>query len=131
MLFEYQLPLTSKRADVVLAGRHPRTGGPSYLVVELKQWSSAERFEDSDTLIRIEQYGERPVTHPALQVRGLLRLPARASPTVLAEEPRRPRRRGVPAQRHRRRRGRPLPHPRATSTAGSSPGSAAVSSRTS
>jgi hypothetical protein len=70
MLFEYQLPLTSKRADVVLVGRHPKTGGPSYLVVELKQWSNAERFEDSDTLVRIEQYGERPVTHPVLQVRG-------------------------------------------------------------
>ena len=69
MLFEYQLPLTSKRADVVLAGQHPKTGGPSYLVVELKQWSHAERFENSDTLVRIEQYGERPVTHPVLQVR--------------------------------------------------------------
>ena len=69
MLIEYQMPLTSKRADVVLAGRHPVTGGASYLVVELKQWSRAERFEDSDTLVRIEQYGHRPVTHPALQVR--------------------------------------------------------------
>jgi hypothetical protein len=69
MLLEYQLPLTSKRADVVLVGQHPRTGGPSYLVVELKQWSHAERFEESDTLVRIEQYGDRPVTHPALQVR--------------------------------------------------------------
>ena len=69
MLIEYQLPLTSKRADVVLAGRHPVTGGASYLVVELKQWSHAERFEDSDTLVHIEQYGNRPVTHPALQVR--------------------------------------------------------------
>jgi hypothetical protein len=69
MLFEYQLPLTSKRADVVLVGQHPKTGGPSYLVVELKQWSHAEQFEDSDTLVRIEQYGEHPVTHPALQVR--------------------------------------------------------------
>jgi hypothetical protein len=70
MLFEYQLPLTSKRADVVLVGKHPKTGGPSYLVVELKQWSNAERFEDSDTLVSIEQYGDRPVTHPVLQVRG-------------------------------------------------------------
>jgi hypothetical protein len=52
MLLEYQLPLTSKRADVVLVGQHPRTGGPSYLVV-----------------VRIEHYGDRPVTHPALQVR--------------------------------------------------------------
>lgn len=69
MLVEFQLPLTSKRADVVLVGRHPNTGGPSYLVVELKQWSHAERFEDSDSLVRIEEYGHRPVTHPALQVR--------------------------------------------------------------
>ena len=69
MLLEYQLPLTSKRADVVLVGQHPTTGGASYVVVELKQWSHAEQFEDSDSLVRIEQYGHRPVTHPALQVR--------------------------------------------------------------
>ncbi|WP_199444069.1 DUF2075 domain-containing protein [Umezawaea beigongshangensis] len=41
LLVEYQLPLTSKRADVVLAGTHPDTGLPSYVVVELKQWTSA------------------------------------------------------------------------------------------
>ena len=28
------LPLTSKRVDAVLAGYHPRTGQPSYVVVE-------------------------------------------------------------------------------------------------
>lgn len=70
MLIEYQLPLTSKRADVVLAGRHPKTGGASYLVVELKQWSDASRFEDSETLVCIDAYGGRPVTHPLLQVRN-------------------------------------------------------------
>ncbi|WP_068255904.1 DUF2075 domain-containing protein [Janibacter corallicola] len=70
MLVEYQLPLTSKRADVVLAGVHPRTGRPSYVVIELKQWSSAEAFEDSDTLVSVEQYGGRAVTHPAVQVEG-------------------------------------------------------------
>lgn len=70
VVLEYQLPLTSKRADVVLAGRHPKTGQPSYVVVELKQWSNAERFEDSDTLVRIDQYGDRAVTHPLEQVRG-------------------------------------------------------------
>ncbi len=69
MLVEYQLPLTSKRADVVLAGEHPKTGKPSYVIIELKQWSTASQFEESDTLVRIDQYGERPVTHPALQVR--------------------------------------------------------------
>ncbi len=39
VLFEQQLPLTSKRVDAVLAGVHPKTGMPSYVVVELKQWS--------------------------------------------------------------------------------------------
>lgn len=68
MLVEYRLPLTSKRADVVLAGTHPKTGQPSLVVVELKQWSSAERFEDSDRLVRVEQYGNRGVAHPGLQV---------------------------------------------------------------
>ena len=41
-LVEYQLPLTSKRADVVLcrtASRGPAS--TSYVVVELKQWSRA------------------------------------------------------------------------------------------
>ena len=70
MLVEYQLPLTSKRADVVLAGRHPSTGRASYLVVELKQWSEAERFEDSDVLVHIDGYGHHPVLHPLEQVRG-------------------------------------------------------------
>lgn len=70
MLIEYQLPLTSKRADVVLAGQHPRTGHASYVVVELKQWGEAERFEDSDTLVTVASYGSRPVLHPLEQVRG-------------------------------------------------------------
>jgi hypothetical protein len=86
MLLEYQLPLTSKRADVVLVGQHPQTGGPSYLVVELKQWSQAERYEDSDTLVTIEQYGARPVTHPALQVRDYCDY-LLGFTTVLADEP--------------------------------------------
>lgn len=68
MLFEYRLPLSSKRADVVLAGIHPKTGLHSYVVIELKQWSKAERFEDSDTLVRVDAYGDRAITHPAIQV---------------------------------------------------------------
>lgn len=70
ILIEYQLPLTSKRADVVLAGVHPQTGLPSYVVVELKQWSRAAAYQGSDTLVSIEQYGRHPVTHPSVQVEG-------------------------------------------------------------
>ncbi|QES47713.1 ATP-binding protein [Streptomyces venezuelae] len=69
MLLEYGLPLTSKRADVILAGVHPATGEPSYIVVELKQWSNAYP-EDGDPLrCRIDAY-PGPVLNPIEQVRG-------------------------------------------------------------
>ncbi|MEO3769014.1 DUF2075 domain-containing protein [Micromonospora sp. B9E7] len=67
MLVEYQLPLTSKRVDVVLAGAHPRTSDDSYVVVELKQWSYAESYEGSDTLVAIE-HAHGPRLHPGVQV---------------------------------------------------------------
>lgn len=68
MLVEYRLPLTSKRADAVLAGVHPRTGRPTYVVVELKQWSTATPLPDSDDLVQLAAYGDRPVLHPVAQV---------------------------------------------------------------
>ncbi|MFC8511392.1 DNA/RNA helicase domain-containing protein [Streptomyces sp. NPDC057411] len=72
MLLEYSLPLNSKRADVVLAGLHPRTGLPSYVVVELKQWSSAEPDDDDPSLCRVDAYS-RAVLNPVDQVRGYCR----------------------------------------------------------
>lgn len=66
-LVEYQLPMTSKRADVVLCGVHPRTGAPSYVVVELKQWSRALMLDGADDICVLEGMGER--LHPAEQVR--------------------------------------------------------------
>ncbi len=51
MLIEYELPLTSKRADVVLAGVDRLTGGDAYVVVELKQWSQAELYEGNERLV--------------------------------------------------------------------------------
>ncbi|MFG3495081.1 DNA/RNA helicase domain-containing protein [Streptomyces sp. NPDC047928] len=69
MLLEYGLPLNSKRADAVLAGVHPKTGLPSYVVVELKQWSSAEPDDDDPSLCRVDAYA-RPVLNPVDQVRG-------------------------------------------------------------
>lgn len=69
MLIEYKLPLSSRRADVVLAGVHPRTGAPSYVVVELKQWSSAASFEGDDRMVTVPHLGG-PVLHPLAQVAG-------------------------------------------------------------
>jgi hypothetical protein len=70
VLVEYQLPLSSKRVDVVLAGQHPRHGGPSYVVVELKQWTTATMFEGQPELVVQPTYGRRPILHPVVQVRG-------------------------------------------------------------
>ena len=67
VLVEYQLPLTSKRVDAVLCGRHPRTRLPQYVLVELKQWSSAHLLDDSETVCVLEGLGER--LHPVEQVR--------------------------------------------------------------
>ncbi len=70
VLLEPRLPLTSKRADVVLAGVHPATGRPSYVVVELKQWSAARRWQGSATLLQVDGARYRPVLHPGVQVDG-------------------------------------------------------------
>ncbi|GII60260.1 ATP-binding protein [Sphaerisporangium krabiense] len=69
MMVEYQLPLTSKRADVVLAGVDRRTGGDAYVVVELKQWSQADLYEDDQKLVLVGGMSQ-PKLHPLLQVQG-------------------------------------------------------------
>ena len=69
MLIEYRLPLTSKRADVVLAGVGARTGEPTYVVLELKQWTEASLYEDNPTLVSVAGY-QRSVSHPLDQVSG-------------------------------------------------------------
>ncbi|MEW2354077.1 DNA/RNA helicase domain-containing protein [Spirillospora sp. NPDC029432] len=70
MLIEYQLPLTSKRADVVLAGVDRRTGAFSYIVVELKQWTSAEVWKEDRSRVLVRSSGDRAHLHPLLQARG-------------------------------------------------------------
>jgi hypothetical protein len=69
MLIEYQLPLTSRRADVVLAGVDARTGEDAYVVIELKQWSHAELYQEDERLVLVEGI-QRELGHPLLQVQG-------------------------------------------------------------
>ncbi|MEU1541829.1 DUF2075 domain-containing protein [Actinacidiphila glaucinigra] len=68
VMLEYALPLNSKRADAVLAGVHPSTGEPSYVIVELKQWSQAAPYEDDPALCQVDAYAH-PVLNPIEQVR--------------------------------------------------------------
>lgn len=57
----------STQADVVLAGVDHDTGGDTYLAIELKQWRSADLFEDDlDMVIPSTRFRE-PVTHPVIQ----------------------------------------------------------------
>ncbi len=69
ILVEYQLPLTSRRADVVLAGQHPATGRASYVVVELKQWSDAMPWPGAAELVTVPGVAGGPRLHPVEQVR--------------------------------------------------------------
>lgn len=68
VLFEYQLPLTSKRADAVLCGVNPKTGDPSYVVIELKQWGTAIPVDGTDDVIFAEGFDQHRL-HPVEQVR--------------------------------------------------------------
>jgi hypothetical protein len=67
VLLEHRLPYTPKRVDALLCGVHPTTGRSSYVLVELKQWTTAESV--GEDLVRVPQYGDQPVLHPAEQVR--------------------------------------------------------------
>jgi uncharacterized protein len=68
VLLEQRLPLSSRRVDAILAGRHPSTGAPSYVVVELKQWSDADLYESDPSLVLVNGYGRQPKLHPLEQV---------------------------------------------------------------
>lgn len=67
VLLEYQLPLSSRRLDCLLAG-HDGDGQPSAVVVELKQWEGCEDAEGENEVITWLGGGEREVLHPSVQV---------------------------------------------------------------
>lgn len=72
VLLEFSLPLTSQRVDAILAGTHPATGAPSFVIVELKQWSHAEIFE-ADANLATGLGFHQPRLHPCRQVEGYRR----------------------------------------------------------
>ncbi|GAB2734088.1 DUF2075 domain-containing protein [Salinifilum aidingensis] len=67
VLLEHKLPHSPRRVDAVLCGTHPKTGEPSYVLVELKQWSHAEAALGE--LVRIPAHGPDSLLHPVEQVR--------------------------------------------------------------
>nr|WP_272920506.1 DNA/RNA helicase domain-containing protein [Streptomyces sp. SID5910] len=69
LVLEYALPGTDVRVDAVVAGLDPLTTDLSYVVVELKAWTSAVVAEDDPTLCRPGGF-TRTRLHPVEQVRG-------------------------------------------------------------
>lgn len=71
VLVEYRLPQTSMRADAVLCGTHPESGIDSYVVMELKQWTSAGAVDGAPDLCLVPGLrGGEPVLAPSDQVAG-------------------------------------------------------------
>ncbi|WP_019816303.1 DUF2075 domain-containing protein [Saccharomonospora saliphila] len=82
VLLEHKLPHSPKRVDAVLCGTHPGTGEPSYVLVELKQWSRVEHV--AHDLVQVAGYGPEPVLHPVEQVRGYCQYLVDSTPALAA-----------------------------------------------
>ncbi len=64
---EYKIPTSSKRIDFIISGRNEECS--TAVVVELKQWSKAEKVEGKDGIVKtILNSGMRETTHPSYQV---------------------------------------------------------------
>jgi len=67
VLVEYQLPLSSKRLDVMFTG-HSGEGRPMATVIELKQWDEAQPTNIPEVVLAWVGGGLREVAHPSVQV---------------------------------------------------------------
>ena len=64
---EYGIPYTSKRVDLIVTGLND-SGHNAAVIVELKQWSSAEAVPGKDGVVRtVVGGGIREVAHPSYQ----------------------------------------------------------------
>lgn len=66
VLVEYIIPLTSNRIDIVIAGEDD-DGNKNFIVVELKQWQSAEASPGHGIVRTALGGGMRETTHPSYQ----------------------------------------------------------------
>lgn len=68
VFLEYQLPLSSKRIDVMVCGKDS-DGKKSTVIIELKQWEKCKLAEfESDYVVTWVGGGNRTVLHPSVQV---------------------------------------------------------------
>lgn len=68
VIVEYQLPLSSKRIDVLVTGKDG-DGAKNSVIIELKQWEHCTLSDlESDYVVTWVGGGNRDVLHPAVQV---------------------------------------------------------------
>ncbi|WP_329428940.1 DUF2075 domain-containing protein [Streptosporangium sp. NBC_01495] len=69
VMVEFPMPHNRKSAaDVVLAGVNRHTSKDLFVVIELKQWSEAELYEEDEKLVVVPGSWNDYDTHPATQV---------------------------------------------------------------
>lgn len=66
VLIEYVIPATSNRIDFFVSG-HDEQGNKNFVIVELKQWQSAEATEKDGVVRTALGGGVRETTHPSYQ----------------------------------------------------------------
>ncbi|MCM3749232.1 DUF2075 domain-containing protein [Paenibacillus pasadenensis] len=66
VLIEYTIPSTSKRIDFVVAG-HDQDSKKNFIIVELKQWETAEASAKEDIVRTFINGAPRETTHPSYQ----------------------------------------------------------------
>ena len=83
---EYNIPQTSKRVDFIIAGAD-RKDKENIVIVELKQWSRAEKVDD-DMHFSVRTYvnGNRIVCHPSYQAYSYSRFLTNYSQAILERD---------------------------------------------
>lgn len=66
LAIEYQIPLTSKRVDFLIAGMDEQSNS-NIVVVELKQWENSLKTTNPDIVTAFTGGANRSVTHPSYQ----------------------------------------------------------------
>jgi|APSaa5957512535_1039671.scaffolds.fasta_scaffold11606_7 uncharacterized protein len=67
IILEYQLPLTSKRLDVLLTGKNSN-GTENAVIIELKQWEKCSPSNSPNEVVTFIGGAQREVLHPSVQV---------------------------------------------------------------
>ena len=85
LAIEYQIPLTSKRVDFLIAGTDEFDNN-NVVIVELKQWENCTPTQREDVVYAFTGGAERAVTHPSYQAYSYAKIIENFNEDVYKEE---------------------------------------------